>query len=65
MHNIRRWRNLRHLFRIILFGRRWLTAAPMSLITEADFVLSSVDVHHHIVWFLFFAAPQTWQETDF
>ena len=56
---------MRHLFRIILFGRRWLTAAPISLITEADFVLSSVDIHHHIVWFLFFAAPETGQDTDF
>ena len=56
---------MRHLFRVIFLGRRWLTAASMSLITEADFVLSSVDVHHHIVWFLFFAAPQTGQETEF
>ena len=45
--------------------RRWLTAAPICLITEADFVLSSVDVHHHIVWFLLLAAPETWQETNF
>ena len=56
---------MRHLFCVILCRRRWDTATPMSLITEADFVLSSVDIHHHIVWLPFLSASQTGQETDF